>query len=134
MSETQYLYLNGTAEFARTNKSDDYGNYSVRIALDDESLEEYKKSGIQVAIEEGNMVWLRRPHSKIINKELVYLGPPRVVNDETGEDWNVLIGKGSQITVKVRAYPTQKGKGHTLDAIGIRKLVPVEGGNGFKPY
>lgn len=124
-SKTKYNYFEGTLEYFRNNRPDDYGNYSIKIKLDDDSLIKYKESGIQVTIDEENCVFFRRPDSKVINKELVELGPAIVV-DTDGNELKKLPGKGSKIVAKVRSYNTVKGVGHTLDAIQVIELVPVE--------
>lgn len=126
MSNTQYNYFKGIAHVAQTKKPNSYGAFTVCLELKDEAeVEKYKKSGIQVDLSTDNKVWFKRPNQKLINRELVTLGPPRVLNTD-GNDIDDLIGTGSEVVVKVRSYPTMKGTGHTLDAIQVIKLEKVE--------
>lgn len=126
MSNTTYNYFEGIAHVAQTKRPNAYGAYAVCLEFKDETeLDKYKASGIQVEVSEDNKVWFRRPHQKLIKNSLETLGPPRVVN-EAGEDISDMIGTGSKVVVKVRAYPTIKGMGHTLDAIKVLELVKVE--------
>lgn len=131
MSKTQYNYFSGTLNYFQGNNPDNYGNYSVNLTLDDR--EAYDKSGIQVSVGENDDVWFRRPHQKIFGSELQTLGPPRVV-DKEGNDFTDLVGKGSKVIAKVRSYPTAKGIGHTLDAIQVVELVPVERGDSYHNF
>ena len=38
------------------------------------------------------------------------------------------IGNGSEVTIKVAAYSSVKGKGHRLEAVKVENLIPYEGG------
>ncbi|MBD3260584.1 MAG: hypothetical protein GF334_02730 [Candidatus Altiarchaeales archaeon] len=126
---TEYHYFKGIARYNRLRQPDDYGNYVIQVEMDEESADKYRNSGIQVAIDDENKVYFRRPDTKTINKELVELGPPMVIDTE-GTKLDDLIGQGSEVVVKVRSYDTRKGVGHTLDAIQVRNLVPVESTHG----
>lgn len=123
MGKTVYYYFDGECKFYRSVTPDNFGNYSLRIKLND--IEEYKKSGIQGSIDDEGCVWLRRPQNKIINNELVDFGPP-VTLDENEEELNLLVGEGSQVVAKVAVYDTFKGLGHRLEAVKVKDLVKVE--------
>ncbi len=126
MSNTQYFYFPGIARFVRSDKADQYGNYVCKIELDGDALADYRASGIQVAVDDTNAIFFRRPHQKLINGEIITLGSPEIV-DAAGKPCSDMIGNGSKIVAKVKAYPTKKGKGHTLEAIQVRELVKYEG-------
>lgn len=122
---TEYHYFEGTAKFFRTRTPDEYGNYSLRIKLDD--VEAYRKTGIQCELDEEGSVWFRRPDQKMFKNELTKLGPPPTV-DKDGKPINDLIGEGSKIVAKVKSYDTRVGrKGHQLEAVQVLDLVEVPG-------
>lgn len=129
--DTKWVYLKGTCEYYRNKTPNEYGAYSLRIKLDDP--EAYKATGIQVAMDEEDCVWFRRPKVKLIKNDLVEFGPPLTVdNSPEPQPLDALVGKGSKIEAKVKYYPTAKGVGHTLEAVKVFELVPVEGE--FKNY
>lgn len=133
---TQTYEFNATVMWAKVHEPDkEYDVYTVDCYLTDKSWKLYKQSGIQVGIKEGKIgdevaeyVRLRRPVSKTFKnkdtgkKELREYGPPEVL-DENGEPTKKLIGNGSEVTLRVLVFDTQKGKGHQLERVQIRKLV-----------
>lgn len=121
--DTKWLYFTGTCEFYRNKTTDSYGNYCLKMILDDP--EAYKASGIQVTLGEDNSVWFRRAKVKLMNNELVELGAPKTINAEE-EPIDVLVGKGSRIEAKVKTFPTMKGQGHTLEGVKVFELVEVD--------
>lgn len=124
--DTKWHYFSGTLEYYNNKTTNDYGAYSLCMKLDD--IDEYNKTGIQVTVGEDNTVWFRRPKVKLMKGELVELGSPITLdNQESPQPLNTLIGKGSRIVAKVKSYPTQKGTGHTLEAVKVIDLVKVEG-------
>jgi len=133
MSNTQYFYFPGIARFVRSDNTDQYGNYICKIELDGDSLKAYRESGIQVNVDDENAVFLRRPHQKIFGDSLETLGPPAVV-DADGKPLAKRIGNGSKIVAKVKAYPTRKGKGHTLEAIQVLELKEYVSASGSNFY
>ena len=130
MSKANYHYFNGTALYYRNKSADNYGNYSLKIKLDD--VNQYKESGIQCDLDDEGCVWFRRPHSKLIREELVTFGPPKTLGTEKGEDGKYLplgelVGEGSKIIAKVKSYETGNNRiGHQLEAVQVTELVPVE--------
>lgn len=76
---------------------------------------------------DGKSVFFKRPPQKIFGKELVEYGPPEIV-DNDGKELDVLVGAGSKVTVKVKAFPTSKGTiSHELMAVQVNDLVEVDG-------
>lgn len=128
--KTTYHYFKGTTNYASTTKVDDYGNYTIHLEFaDDNELDKFNKSGIQLKLlADGKSVYFKRKKHKIFKDELVDMGPPIII-DSSKNELKQLIGKGSEVVVKVRAYDTVKGKGHTLDTIMVTNLVKVEGGS-----
>lgn len=73
--------------------------------------------------EDGKFVKLKRKHEAQMGKELVSLGPPKII-DKDGNETDVLPGNGSKVTVKVVLYDTAKfGKGSRLETVRIDELV-----------
>ncbi len=128
--KTNYHYFDGTALYTMTKVPNAYGNYTVKLEMDEDSMAEFLASGIQLEVKD-NAVFFKRPHQKIINDELVVLGPPSVVAMDGVTAVDDLIGTGSKVTVKVTSFDTLKGVGHTLQAIQVKELVPVEGRKNF---
>lgn len=123
--KTTYTYLDGTALFSHLNKPNEWGNYTLKLTMDDENYTKYSELKLGLETHEGNAVFFRRPHSKIIKGELVEFGPPEVV-DIDGKPFNKMIGTGSKVAIKISSYDTIKGPGHTLLGVQVVDLVPVE--------
>lgn len=127
---TNYHYFHGTARFVRTNKADQYGNYTCKLEMDEDTLADFNKTGIQLNVNEDNSVFFKRPHQKIFGNELTVLGAPKVV-DADGKDFAEMVGNGSKVVVKVKSFNTMKGKGHTLEAIQVLEYVKPETSSTF---
>ncbi len=127
-SKATYHYFKGTARWTNFTTVDQYGNYSVNFEFEDDTeLEKFKESGISAKmLADGKSTFFKRPPQKIFGDELVKLGPPEIV-DNDGLPITDLVGAGSKVTVKVKAFPTPKGKGHELIAVQVNDLVKVEG-------
>ena len=123
---TQYFYLSGKAKWAKLFKPDEkYGNYQIDLYLDKASEELFDTIGLQLTKkknEEGAFVTFRRAPKKLIKGELVDFGPPTVL-DKDNNPINLLVGNGSEVTIKIAAFDTVKGKGHRLDTVRVEKLV-----------
>jgi hypothetical protein len=130
---TEYLYLRGKAKWPQLTKPDDkYDNFKINVYLDDESMNLFSESGIQLTPktdEDGTYVVFRRPNYKQLKKELVHFGAPKVI-DGDGAPVTVAIGNGSDVVVKIVVYDSKKGKGHRLEAVQVVNLIPYEGGSG----
>ena len=122
---TATVYLTGEAHWAKLKKPDDkYNNWCIDLKLDEEGMLAFKKSGMQLKINEGK-IKLRRPVQRLIKGDLVKFDPPSLL-DENNDPLDVLVGNGSRVTCKVSVYDTQKGKGHRLDAVRVEDLVEYE--------
>jgi hypothetical protein len=139
------LYLSGVIYWAKVDKPDPkYGNYTLDLFLDDESMQKFKLSGLGLKIRpakdgEGEFIKLRRAQDKIYNGSKKDLGPPALKIqdgvDDAGEPIFVdlgdrKIGNGSTGICKIRVYDTDKGKGHELLAVAVTSLIeyePMEG-------
>lgn len=139
MANDIYMFR-GVANWAKVRKPDPkFDVYTLDLHLDEESLELYKSSGLQLELrpndKDGPYIKLRRPTTKKIKGELVDMGPPTLLI-KRGDEYNPFddnIGNGSVVLVKVRVYDTQRGKGHELDTVAVETLVPYESGETFTP-
>jgi hypothetical protein len=123
---TKYIYLSGTTKWAKVRKPDEkYDNFQVPLYLNEPSKKVFEESGLSLGVksdDDGEYITLRRPNNKLIKKELVEFGPPKVL-DKDNKEFDGLIGNGSEITAKVAVYDTIKGKGHRLESVRVEKLV-----------
>lgn len=132
---TKFYYLKGKAKWVKARKPDEkYGNYTMNLYLDEASEKIFEESGLQIEPkqdEEGTFYTFRRPHEKMIKREVVVFGPPGVFNADNTE-FDGLVGNGSRVTIKVSVYDTIKGKGHRWESIRVEELVEYnpEGGAG----
>ena len=159
---TNYVNLVGKARFIRHlfQPDDAFGasKFKAGIWLDDENLQKFQDSGIQVNVKEdetGKYVVLSRDEVKMIDKNLVYFTPPYVKNKDTSykisyvdSEGNVvrqyqdpnkkndvkmvgetfLIGNGSLVELNVCVFDTRY-KGKGHRLEGIRILDLIE----YKP-
>jgi len=130
---TEYFYFRGKAKWAKIYRPDpEYDNYKINVYLDKASMKLFEEAGTQLTPkddEDGTYVAFRRDHSKMIKKELVTFGPPKVV-DIDGNPVTESIGNGSEVVVKVAVYDGKKGKGHRLEAVQVTNLVVYDNGGG----
>lgn len=137
MSNDTY-YFRGIAEWAKVHKPDPkFDVYTLDLYLDKLSMSLFKDSKLQLQVREGergSFIKLRRPNTKIIKKELINNGPPKVLISRDGNyvPFEDNIGNGSEVVTRVRVYDTMKGKGHELETVAVESLVPY-GGESFTP-
>lgn len=110
---TSYINLTGKARYVKNIFQPDeaFGasKFKAGIYLDDENLQKYKNSGIQVSIKEdenGKYVVLSRDEVKMINKNLVYFTPPYIKNKDTSYRVHYTNNNGEM----VRQYSDAKDK------------------------
>jgi hypothetical protein len=104
---TETYYFRGKAKWAKVYRPDpEYDNYKINVYLDKPSKELFEAAGTQLtpkSDDDGEYVTFRRDHSKMIKKDLVTFGPPRVV-DHDNNPLTETIGNGSEVVVKVQIY------------------------------
>lgn len=114
------------AQIFENNWDREYGNSSIHVALDDESLEDFKQSGCQVrpvkkpAVGTDNEVRFRRSYE---NEQFPERGGVPKVTLEDGTPYEGPIGNGSTVEVTVVLYDTRRGKGHRLEEVKVLELV-----------
>ena len=99
--------------------------YSIEIQLSPDELKKYKEAGCMGnASKDGEGYYTFRRTKTILTRKgkVMENGAPQVLDAE-GNPTTVTIGNGSEVTVKVETYPTDKGVGTKLVAVRIDKLV-----------
>lgn len=128
---TKYINLTGTTKWVNGaygglfEPDPKYGNFVVRLYPDPASWDKFKKSGLRLepkTDEDGDYVQFRRAEQKLMKKELVNFGRPKVFFKE-GVEPTRNIGNGSTIEVNVAVYDTREGKGHRLESVKVIELV-----------
>ena len=127
---TETIYLAGKSKWSKFKTPDDkYNNWKTNLYLDDRSMKTFAESKLNLMMkqdDEGSYIVLRRPVSKVIKGNMVKFDPPELV-DVNDQPTDVLVGNGSDIVCKVVVYDTIKGKGHRLEKVMIKNLVPYGG-------
>ena len=134
---TQVHKLKGKLKWAKnlTQPDEFRGSTNYKVNIYDIDEDEWKKIGVQTRPredKEGDKLYLlKRPDSKVINKELVPFGPITVVDTEGNDLSDTLIGNGSEAIVEFITYDTSMGKGHRVNKVTVTNLIeyspPVEG-------
>lgn len=124
---TKYIHLHGKVKWVKAYKPDEkYDNYTLQMYLDEPSQKIFNESGLtlQPKTDEDGLRYytFRRPETKLIKKEVVVFGPPKVY-DRDNNEFNQIIGNGSTATIKISVYDTIKGPGHRWEAIRVEELV-----------
>lgn len=120
---TNQIYLSGIVKWAKVYKPDDkYHNYSVNLALDQDSQKEFDGSGLRLRPKKDDQDGIEYVRFRRGEED----GPPIVV-DSQGEKLTALIGNGSKVTIRVEVYDTKSyGKGHRLMAVRVDDLIVFE--------
>lgn len=135
MAKTEYVYLQGKAKWARLAQPDPWGNWKITLYLTPDSynkMNELKMEGVKNTIrkdEDGYHVVLRRPQQKMMKGKVIGLAPPEVINPDQTPLRDMLIGNGSDVTVKLEVYEhgtPSGGKAKAARLMGVRvdNLVP----------
>jgi hypothetical protein len=133
VGNTEYVYLKGKVKRCQVNVPDQWGNWTVGLYLTPESLDKFKEMKVKNHLhkdDEGYYIWCKRPQSKLIKGKMVGMHPPIVKNAEGIELHDVLIGNGSDVTVKMEHYNytfgAEKGSACRLHTIRVDNLIPYE--------
>ena len=130
---SQTYRFNGLAMWAKVHEPDKkFNRYTVDAYLDDPSFRLFNSTGLQLEVRDGEVdgetkqyVKFSRPVSKIIKGKLVEYPPiPVFLN---GEQITDLVGNGSECQFEVQVFDTIKGKGHSLEKVTVRNLIPYGG-------
>jgi hypothetical protein len=139
---TKEIFFTGKAKWAHTGRPDKWGNYSLCIYPDAESLEKFralKTSKPSILNEEkkdddGTFFKVSCPQNKNIAGKVVAFNVA-VLHPDGRPITESLIGNGSDVTIKVDHYTYRKGEGAALrlKAIRVDNLVPYTVQNSFNP-
>lgn len=135
MAETD-VYFQGKAKWARLVTPDpEYHKWSVTLYFNPKSLEEFKALKLRNIIkqdEDGFYSRLSREQSKQMGSVLVAFVPPQVFDKEGLPMDGVLIGNGSDVTVKckLRKYKDKRSgemkNAIRMESVRVDSLVPYE--------
>ena len=137
---TEIFYFEGTAKWAKVNRPDkEYGHYSIDLYMDKDALAAFKESGCRVELktdDEGTYARFRRNPANLFDDQPE---KPKLLTIIGGEDLDSFeyqplegnIGNGSKVIVKVAVFQTKKGKGHRLEAVAVKELVPYSDNAGL---
>lgn len=135
----EFVFLKGKAKWVTHQAPDKYGNWSLVLYLDPESLEKWNQlqnspKKVQTKLgqdEDGQFIRIRRPQQKMMRGKVVGFTPPTVLGPDNLPMQNVNIGNGSDVTVKIAWYSFNNPMGIKsyairLEAIRVDNLVPYE--------
>ena len=155
---SKYVKFVGKAFWAKVYEPDEFrgqSNWKIDLVVDDDTLKEYKKHGIQKKVREneaGTVVSFTRPKTKEIKGQNNLFHAPKIFDkdgnvlvdykvneakdgfDRVGDP--VLIGNGSEVELTVVVYDwgtkTNGGIGQRLESVKILDLIEYksEGGGG----
>lgn len=125
--------FSGPCRWAKVYTPDEkYGpKYSIEVQLNDAELEKYKDAGCMGnPSKDGEGYYTFRRTKTLLTRKGKVLenGPPAVV-DADGNAFTAPIGNGSEVTVKVETYATEKGMGTKLIAVQVDKHVEYNSGS-----
>ena len=123
-------YFSGPCRWAKVYQPDEkFGpKYSIEVQLNDAELKKYKAAGCMGnPSKDGEGYYTFRRTKTLLTKKgkLMENGPPSVFDSE-GRPFTATIGNGSEVTVKVETYMTDKGVGTKLQAVQVNKLVEYD--------
>jgi len=135
--KTEYVYLQGKAKWARLTTPDPWGNWKLTLYLTPDSYNKFielKNEGVKNVVrkdEDGYHVILRRPTSKEIRGKVQGFAPPEVINPDGTPLRDIMIGNGSDVTVKLEVYSHKTPGGGTakasrLNSVRVDNLIPFE--------
>lgn len=132
MAKTEYVFLQGKAMWCRPHMVDKFGNWKTGIYLTPESVDIVK--GLQVRglknvlslHEDGYYMQFNRPQQKNYGGKVIGLVPPEVLDRDGKPMREILIGNGSDITLKLEVYGFKKFPGIAARwmAVKVDNLVP----------
>jgi hypothetical protein len=141
---TDHVYLSGKGKWIRVGAPNQYGDYTCVLYPDAPSLvkiNKLKEEGIKNELkkdEDGYFMRFKSPQSKLIRGKVVGFAPP-IVLEKDGKTLlqGVVVGNGSDITIKIEVYDYQgvnkvPGKATRLKSIRVDNLVPFEMSRDFE--
>ena len=130
---SEVILLSGKAEWAKVRKPDDaFGGsfFKITVDLDKGSQQVFAASDLQLEPKEIDgsfkVTFRREAEKQWPDGTVEEMGPPALfeADGKTELAKSVLIGNGSEVSIKVEVYDTKRGKGHRLKSVRVDKLVP----------
>lgn len=133
---TEFVFLQGKGSWIRPQVVNQWGKYSMVLHPNAESLEKIRDlqaEGVKNVIgkdDDGYFVRLSRPSEIKIDGKIKGLVPPEVFGPDGNPLRDVLIGNGSDVTVKMEVYlhkvpaSDKKAKAMRWLAIKVNELIP----------
>lgn len=145
---TEHIYINGKSRWSMLHRTDDsFGGspkYKQSIYPDQKGLEilrglqEEGMKNVENKDDEGSYFTFNRPANITANGKVIGLSPPEVLKSDGTPLREAIIGKGSDITIKLDVYshrvpgrPGDKAKAARLSAVRVNNLVPFEMGKDY---
>jgi hypothetical protein len=132
----EFVYLQGKCNYAKFVTPDNkYQRWGLDLYFTEESLAKFKALKLKTHLkmsDDGFFAKISRPVSKLIRGELVAFLPPKIYDKEGMPMEGVLIGNGSDVTVKCEVYrytpPGSKIKENAirLESVRVDNLIPYE--------
>lgn len=150
---TEYLYLQGKVKWVRPTAPDPWGKWKHVLYPNQDSynkLMEYKEpkdgtSGFKNVIkkdEDGYFITLSRPTQMQVKGKIVGMAPPEMLDKDNKPLRDILVGNGSDATVKVSVYKhgvpgadkAKKAYAIRWEAMRVDNLIPYEGKRDFDEH
>jgi hypothetical protein len=133
---TEWYYFQGKASWAKLITPDlEFKNWNIKVHLTPDSYNQFMKlkepqgdiDGILNEVkqdDDGYFVVFKRPTEKKFGNEIKMFSPPEVLDADGNTMHNIMIGNGSDVTVKVECYkynkPFKKGRGRAIRLVSVR--------------
>lgn len=136
------VYISGKAKWVKAHAPDKFGKWSVVVYPDSASLvkiEELKKGGIKNVLkkdDDGYYMAFSRPTQRMIRGKVVGFAPPIITDKEGVPLEGVLVGNGSDVTLKLETYggnhiTSGKWLAARWAALRVDSLIPFTGKRDF---
>jgi len=121
------VYLRGTCLWPSFTETDKFGNYSVNLLLDDDSLAIFRnlKTKAKAKLDEKTgkqVIKIARKKTRTLKDGTIAENGPVKVLDKDGNPHPDNIGNGSVVVCKLSVYDTTAGRGMRLEAVMVEEL------------
>lgn len=144
--QTEFVYLSGKAKWVRNLIPTEHGDWRCTLYPDAASLDKIKEMqsrGLMNHLkkdEDGYYMQFKRPTERKFKAGTTQgMLPPLVVNSDGEPLIGVMVGNGSDVTIKLEVYPFNKigGSGKAIAArwasMRVDNLIPYEREKDFTP-
>lgn len=139
----EYVFLQGKAKWCRVHTPDQFGKWKTVLYLNDEGVNlvnGLKERGLKNVLgkdEDGYNMTFSRATNITVQGKVIGMAPPEILEaDGKTPLKGVMIGNGSDVTVKLDIYPCRpKGAkpfiAARLESIRVDNLIPFTGEKDF---